>query len=182
MSGHQDFESALSAAGAGVGAAECHGFLCGQLCSPHFPAEELWQEFLDLRTLDVARAEACHEHVRQLLYESRRQLASEEFDFQMLLPDDDTGMPERVQALAGWCRGFLSGLGLVEDLPARVLGDGIQEWLRDMDVISRVGVDEPDEEDETALMQVMEHVRTGVMLIREEMRMYGIDMDQETLQ
>lgn len=182
MSGHQDFESALSAAGAGVGAAECHGFLCGQLCSLHFPAEELWQEFLDLHALDAARVDACHEHVRQLLHETRRQLAAEEFDFQMLLPDDDTNMLERVQALAGWCRGFLSGLGLVEDLPARVLGDGIQEWLRDVEMIGRAGVDEPDEEDEVALLQVMEHVRTGVMLIREEMRMYGIDVDQETLQ
>ena len=182
MSGHQDFELALSAAGAGVGAAECHGFLCGQLCSPHFPAEELWQEFLDLRTLDDARAEDCHERVRQLLFETRRQLGSEDFEFQMLLPDDDVELPERVRALAGWCRGFLSGLGLVEDLPARVLGAEIQEWLRDMEMIGRAGVDEPDADDETTLMQVLEHVRTGMMPMREELRMYGSDENQETWQ
>ena len=182
MSGYRDFESALSAAGAGVGAAECHGFLCGQLCSLQLPAEELWQEFLDLRTPDAARTEGCHEHVRHLLNETRRQLASDEFDFQLLLPDDDTGVPERVQALAGWCRGFLSGLGLVEDLPARVLGDELQEWLRDVEMIGRAGTDEADADDEMALMQVMEHVRAGVMLIREELRVYGIDEEQENWQ
>ena len=182
MSGHEDFEAALSAAGAGVSAAECHGFLCGQLCSPHFPPEELWQEFLDLRTLDDARVDACHECVRQVLLETRRQLASEEFDFQMLLPDDDVELPQRVQALAGWCRGFLSGFGLVEDLPARVPGAEIQEWLRDVEMIGRAGVNEPDADDETALMQVLEHVRTGVILMQEELRMCGSDENQETWQ
>ncbi len=182
MSAYQDFESTLTAAGAGVGAAECHGFLCGQLCSLHFPAEELWQEFLDLHTPDDARVEGCHECVRGLLHQTRRQLGSDEFDFQLLLPDDDAEVPERVQALAGWCRGFLSGLGLVEDLPPRVLGDEIQEWLRDVEMIGRAGVDEPEEEDELALIQVTEHVRAGLMLIREELRVYGIDDDQETWQ
>jgi len=182
MSGHRDFEAALSTASAAVGAAECHGFLCGQLCSLQIPAEELWQEFLDLRTADEARIEGCHEHVRHLLRETRRQLASEEFDFQLLLPDDDVDIPERVQALAGWCRGFLSGLGLVEDLPARVLGDELQEWLRDVEMIGRAGAGEPDADDEVALMQVTEHVRAGVMLIREELRAYGIDEEQENWQ
>jgi hypothetical protein len=182
MSGYQDFELALSAAGAGVGAAECHGFLCGQSCGPHIPAEEMWQEFLGLRTLDDVQVEACHERVRQLVQETRRQLGSEEFDFQLLLPDDDVELPERVQALAGWCRGFLSGLGLVEDLPARVLDGEIREWLQDVELIGRAGVNEPDAEDEIALLQVMEHVRTGVMLIGEELRVYGIDEDQEAWQ
>lgn len=181
MSGYQDFVEALQAAGAGVAAAECHGFLCGQLCSPNFPAGEPWQEFLNLRTADYAQVEDCHDRVRLLLEETRRQLWSEEFDFRLLVPDDGADMQERVQALAGWCQGFLYGLGLVEDLPPRVLSDDVQEWLKDVEMIARAGVDEPDADDELALAQVTDHVRTGVMLIMEELRVYCDRSEPEAL-
>ncbi len=179
MSGYEDFGSSLSAANAGVGVAECHGFLCAQLCGPHFPPEELWQEFLDLRTADEAQAGSCYEHVRQLLVETRRQIKSDEFNFQLLLPDDDVELAQRVQALAGWCQGFMSGLGLAEDLPVQLFSGEVQEWLKDMDMIAHADVDEDGADDEMALLQVVEHVRTGVMLIMEETRGHADNNEDE---
>lgn len=170
MSAYRELGESLLAAGAAVAAAECHGFLSGQSCGAVPPEESLWQEFLDLRTGDDRLAGECHEQVRRLLEDTRRQLWSEDFDFRLCLPDDDAALPERVEALAAWCQGFLAGFGLAPDAPARLLSGDVQEWLKDMDMIARAGVDEPDEDDELALAQVAEHVRTGVMLVIEEMR------------
>lgn len=41
------------------------------------------------------------------------------------------------------------------------------------------GVDESDAADELALIQCAEHVRTGVMLIMEELRVYGNGENEE---
>lgn len=170
MSGYRELGASLQAADAAVSAAECHGFLSGQLCGVAPPEEEVWREYLDLRTGDDRLADACGDHVRHLIDETQRQLQSEDFDFRLCLPDDDVALPDRVQALAAWCQGFLAGFGLVPDVPERVLSGTVQEWLQDMDMIARAGVDEPDADDELALEQVVDHVRTGVLLVFEELR------------
>lgn len=163
----------LQDADAAVGAAECHGFLCGQLCGPTQPDDTMWQEFLDLRTSDDRVAEECYRQVRGLMQDTRRQMWAEDFDFRLCLPDEDAGMAGRVEALAAWCQGFLTGFGLAPGAPVRMLSPDAQEWLGDMDMIARAGADEPDADDELALVQVEDHVRTGVMLIIEEMRAFS---------
>lgn len=172
MYGYQVLGEMLQDADAAVTAAECHGFLCGQLCSPTQPEDTLWQEFLDLRTADDRLAEECYRQVRGLMEDTQRQLWSEDFEFHLCLPDEDAAMAGRVVALAAWCQGFLTGFGLAQGAPARLLSDNVQEWLGDMDMIARAGVEEPDEDDEMALVQVQDHVRTGVMLVIEEMRAF----------
>lgn len=173
MHGYRELDALLEDAQAAASAAECHGFLSGQLCGPAQPGDAVWQEFLDLRTTDDRLAEECQRQVRGLLEDTQRQLWSGDFEFRLCLPDEDSAMGERVAALADWCRGFLSGFGLVPGAPARLLSDSVQEWLGDMDMIARAGVDEPDEDDEMALVQVAEHVRTGVLLVIEEMRAFA---------
>lgn len=183
MSGYPELGESLRAADAAVVAAECHGFLCGQLCGITAPDEEVWREFLDLRTEDDRLAENCRAQVRWMLEDMQRQLRSPDFDFRLCLPDDDDALPERVLALAAWCQGFLAGFGLVPDVPARLLSGEVQEWLRDLDMIARAGVDESaaDDDDELALEQVAEHVRTGVLLIFEELRAFSDTRAAEAL-
>lgn len=173
MIGFREFGEVLEDADAAVTAAECHGFLSGQLCAPGVPDEALWQEFLDLRTDDDERAENCYARVRDVVEDTRRQLWSGDFDFRLCLPDEDEDLATRVAALAAWCQGFLTGLGLAPGAPARLLSDEAQEWLGDMDMIARAGVEDPDADDELALEQVHEHVRAGVMLVIEEMRAFN---------
>ncbi|MBI1733005.1 MAG: UPF0149 family protein [Gammaproteobacteria bacterium] len=170
MIDYRQLGEALRAAGCEVSAAECQGFLCGQLCGPGDPGDELWREFLDPRAAEDLPVEDCYEDVRLLFEEIREQMWSGDFSFALLLPEDDVRMEERVEAIAGWCRGFLCGFGLVEELPLRVLPDGVQEWLHDLEMIARAGVEQPDADDELALAQVAEHVRTGFLLTLEELR------------
>jgi uncharacterized protein YgfB (UPF0149 family) len=179
MYDYQFLRDTLSAAGSSVSASECHGFVCGQLCGTDAPDEELLREFVDPRCADDKVAEACYGDVRSLVEETREQMWSGDFALALLLPDDDTGMEERVEALAGWCRGFLSGFGLLEGLPSDAFSVDLREWLGDMALIARAGVERPDEDDEMAFVQVADHVRTGVLLAVEELRGLRVRHEQE---
>lgn len=167
---YRSLSDLLLRSGAKTGAAECHGFLCGQICGTESPDEELWKEFIDARTPDDSLADQCYAELRELAEIIENQFRSLEYEFELFLPDEDTPITERVDALGCWCHGFLSGIGLIEDIERSALTADSQELLKDFSMICRAGVDEPDEEDERALTQVVEYVRVGVMTIFEELR------------
>ena len=97
--------------------------------------------------------------------------------FQLLLPDDDDELDERTEALGDWCLGFVYGLaagGLSEDSE---LPEDTRELLMDFIEISRASNDvgeldddSDEEEDEHAFVEIVEYVRTGVLLINEELQ------------
>ena len=170
MQDYRRLSELLQRAGAEAGAAECHGFLCGQICGTEWLDEGLWLEFIDAQVHDGATAEECLAELRMLAASIRDQFSSLEFDFQLLLPGDDSPLTERVNELGNWCQGFLSGIGVAEDdeLPA-LTADG-REMLEDLGTICRVGVEGPDDEDEDALVEVAEYVRVGVIMLFDEFR------------
>lgn len=92
---------------------------------------------------------------------------SENLHFDPLLPDDATELPQRTQALADWCRGFLCGFaegrvsaGLTE---AGVAADSA-EALRDFAAIAQADAEEDDpEEAERAYAELVEYLRVAAM-------------------
>jgi hypothetical protein len=167
---HSNLSDLLSRAGAKTCASECHGFLCGQLCAAELPDEDLWMEFLDLQTRDDTVAEHCHAEIRALARDIEASLRSDDLAFQLLLPDDNHGLAERVDALGDWCHGFLNGFGLAGGRAGMELDEDCRELLDDFGVICRVSAEEPGDGDEENLMQVVEYVRMGVLTIYEEYR------------
>jgi len=167
---HSDLSDLLSRAGAETCASECHGFLCGQLCAAEFPDEDLWMELLDLQTRDDDLANHCYAEVRRLATDIESDLQSQDFSFRLLLPDEDSDLEERVDALGEWCHGFLNGFGLMEGRAGRELDEDCRELLEDLGVICRVSAGEPEDGDEEHLIQVAEYVRVGIMTIYEGYR------------
>jgi uncharacterized protein YgfB (UPF0149 family) len=91
-------------------------------------------------------------------------------EFDLLIPEDEAPIEERIRALSLWCNGFLYGLGTtVAADPARLSTDA-GEVVRDLTEITRAGVDAADgaEENEAALAELVEFVRVGVQLVFEE--------------
>ena len=168
---YQDLSTLLKRANAEPDAAECHGFLCGQLCGSPLQTEETWREFLDLQTGDALLAEQCYEEVRRMLADVGEQLQSLELEFRLFLPEDEVALRQRIMALSEWCHGFLSGLA--PGAGRHVLSEDAREWLTDMEMIARV---EPapgngdEDDDEASLYEVAEYVRTGVMILADELR------------
>jgi uncharacterized protein YgfB (UPF0149 family) len=84
-------------------------------------------------------------------------------------------MCDRLEALVDWCGGFLLGfrLGRVSGLPA--LSSDSREFIVDMQQLTRLDVlsGESGEESEVAFTELVEYVKVGVLLLREEVYGYG---------
>src|SRR5690348_8867674 len=90
--------------------AEADGTLAGALCSSSDSARLEWQH--DVPPDHSPEDEALQSSVLQNVYDSTvRTLAGNEADFAPLLPDDESPLADRADALSQWCQGFLYGLG-----------------------------------------------------------------------
>lgn len=168
---YDQLQTALSAAGLELSAAEVHGVLCGSICSQMKTGVAP-----DLKRLLTAGAEVSAEslaplqgQLENLLEETVQNLYGAEGGFDLLLVDDEQGMPLRVQALADWCRGFLIGLLNNEQFAIDQLEGDTAEIARDMIAISEADGGAGGEDDEWDFAEVAEYVRVGVQLIFEEM-------------
>lgn len=165
-------DAALRRLDAEMSVAECHGILTGWLCAARGLTREQWLGHVvpDLAAGDVLAQEAADtlEGLRQAVV---AQLNDALLDFQPLLPADDQPLAERVEALGEWCQGYLLGMSLggLKDV-AKMPGDS-GEVLRDLVQLSRAGSYDvgEEEEDEEAYTELLEYVRTAVLLVNEEL-------------
>lgn len=135
---------------------ELQGLLCGKICGGVPLTEIDWLleavEFLDF-------TQAPDESVRVLLsrlYHVTRTQLGDDFGLQLMLPDDDAEIEERIAALSQWCHGFLTGFGSAgakEDL-----SDDARDTLQDLAALVQIAVDD-DEDTEADYMEVTEYVR-----------------------
>jgi len=161
-----------------MGAAESHGALCGMLCARGSTDLSEWmghvlgeQEQGNVFLRDLAN------QLSELHQSTLGQMNDPYGGFQLLLPDDDDELDERTEALGDWCLGFVYGLAAGGISADSELPEDTKELLMDFIEISRAGnnvtdldEDSDDEEDEQAFVEVVEYVRTGVMLINEELQ------------
>ncbi len=159
---------ALEHASASYGAEECHGTLVGMFCANSDLKLEEWLP--EIEAQGVLLSPELGEILRVLYTVTREQLNDSMLDFHPLLPDDDNGVAEHVEALGQWCQGFLLGLSTGE-VEMENLPDDSGEILRDLLEISRLSSFDLDgeEEDEESYQQLLEYVRTGVLLLNEEL-------------
>jgi uncharacterized protein YgfB (UPF0149 family) len=165
-----ELDRAFGQADAPVDPAEAHGSLCGALCA--VPGYRV-QDWLDEVLPDAQRAAAlrARNQLQIVFDETAQALGGGEMDFVPLLPDDESALDVRVEALAEWCAGFLYGLG-VGKLPSLDTVPGeVGEVLRDFTEISKVAVgsDETEDTNEAAYVELLEFVRAGTQLVYEEL-------------
>jgi uncharacterized protein YgfB (UPF0149 family) len=146
--------------------AEAHGTLAGALCSSSDYGLLEWLH--EILPDDSPEEQALRTSVLQNVYDSTvRTLAGNEADFAPLLPDDESSLADRADALSHWCQGFLYGLGSgpASD-PAKVSSEA-GEIIHDITEITHVGVDadEQNEENEIAFAEVVEFLRVGVQIL-----------------
>jgi len=167
---HAGLEAALADATLAIDASELDGLLAGYVCGGGkadrlkvLDALQLDNEDPSLDTLLGEMYDACVQRLGRL-----------EMGLEPLLPADTKPLRERVDALVDWTRGFLGGFGLA-GATAEALTDDGREVLRDLGTIaaSRLTLEDQDEnngdEDESALMELLEFVRVGAMLLHTEM-------------
>lgn len=153
-------------------AVECHGTLVGMLCARGDLAPQEWLDYIGhgLDASDLLAREAL-ETFAALFEAGRAQLADSNLDFQLLLPTDEAPVEERITALAEWTQGFLLGMSVGGIADGDKLPGDCGEIIRDFVDICRADTYELEgsEEDEVAYNELLEYVRTGVLLLNEEL-------------
>lgn len=174
-----ELEELLYRIDASMGAADAHGALCGMLCARGTIELSEWVDHV-IGEQEQGN-ELLHDVVHKLseLHQSTLEMMNDATgDFKLLLLDDDDPLPERVEALAAWCQGFIYGLAAGGIQEGSELPEDTAELLKDMIEISRAGHDvddagveeSDDNDDEVAYMEIEEYVRMGVLLVYEELQ------------
>ena len=155
--------------------AECHGMLCGMLCSPDGFDTHEWLQHVAGYPDTMRTPSSLSAALEALLHSTLRGMDSDDLGFELLLPDDDAPLVSRADALGGWCRGFLSGFGISRGATAASAES--QEFLGDLYKISQLDVDESASEvGERAFVEIVEYARVGAILLREENRSVTTDV------
>ena len=158
-----------------VDAAECHGVLCGMLCSPNGFDTMHWLQHLTGYAEELGHALAPGHALTELVHFTVRGMDSDDYGFEILLPDDDEPLIARAGALGSWCRGFLSGFGVTRG--AATMSAESREFLGDLYQISQVDPREAGSEvGEQAFTEIVEYARIGTILLREENRSVTTDV------
>jgi uncharacterized protein len=165
---HAELARAIETLRLSVGASDLHGSLTGYLCAGGRAGADEWPAALEIEPDPVKSLR--DEALRQLYRDCRAQLEDPDLGFEPLLPAHDAPVERRAEALVEWCRGFLGGVGLSGTANSHRLSEDASEVLADLGRIAASRFDYDDaEEDETALIEVLEFVRIGVLLLHAEL-------------
>ncbi|GAB6140686.1 UPF0149 family protein [Methylosoma difficile] len=161
---YQTINSILQQAQPELSAAEAHGMATGLLCVNDHTTSNYWlTELLNETQPDDIEGITL---LNNLFEESRRLLNSEDFDFELFLPDDESALSEQVIALKNWCQGFLLGIGSAH--LAKECSPEAREVLKDITEFTKLDTDAEGAEDESAFVEVSEYLRAAVMLLKYE--------------
>lgn len=165
---HAELVQTLRTLRLGVDASDLHGSLSGYLCGGGRPGEDDW---LDALAIDAEGSVAAQRTLQPLYRECRAQFEHVPANLEPLLPARDAGLPRRAAALIEWCRGFLGGFGLSGAAARRALSAEAKEILADIGTIAGSNFATSDSrEDEQALADVLDFVRTAAVILHRELR------------
>jgi uncharacterized protein YgfB (UPF0149 family) len=176
---YDEVNAELGAVHVGMRASECHGFLCGQFCSSNSLVTESWQEHLLAGVDDSVIVDDCLAILEKLANQVKVQVLSEDISFDLLLPEDAAAISDRASALAEWCAGFASGLGIGGMAENPNLNEDCDEFVKDIISISRMETTmDEGEEAEAALFEIVEYIRVGTIMLHQEWHQIDINSDR----
>lgn len=146
------------------------GMLIGQVSAQPSLSEAQWIKSLVKEAEMGPIKESTLMLLHQLHLTTLQGLNSQDMDLQLVLPQDNAELAERVKHLADWCEGFLYGMGLGHldqnvKLPAEV-----REVLQDFAEVSMLAIPEQvDEASEGDYIELCEFVRMGALMVFDEL-------------
>jgi len=171
VSEYYELQRALLLARSLSGGAESHGILCGLLCGGATLGMQSWLDHvLGNEDPGCDTPQESLGLLAQIAEETVRAMDDPDAPFSLLLPDDDEPICERAAALVEWCEGFLFGFGMNGSADLAELSQEGREFVSDLKEISRMDVSssEEDEENEGALNELVEYIKAGTLILREE--------------
>ena len=147
--------------------AELQGLLMGFYAAGLRLDDLSWRKQL-LKQLSVSEPIApVMEHELQRLNATLcEMITSHIFGLELLLPDDESSIIVRAEALGYWCQGFLLGYMQVTENKDEVDED-VADALNDLEEISNIDLDTigSSEADEKSLFEISEHIKVAAQII-----------------
>lgn len=166
---YDELNSGLIESRAGTRASECHGVMSAFFIFNNELQMDLLRDHLVSGLDDHIALEQAYVVLDAIGENVINMLESDEIIFELLIPDDDESIAMRATALSEWCAGFLSGLGLGGFNNEQPLSSDCEEFIKDLAKISQLETQpEEDESSETALFELIEYVRIGVLTLQQE--------------
>ena len=145
--------------------AELHGFMCGKICGgARLSQDECIQQAWDLLDVTDKPDASSNDQVISLYDATLKDLSSGDYSLQLFLPDDDTEIAVRTQALGQWAQGFLLGFGAAGIDPNAQFSSDLAAALRDLAYITQVTSDSDgsfnqEDDQEADYFELTEYVR-----------------------
>lgn len=163
---YQTISETLEQQHSDFGAAEAHGVATGILSVEVRASAENWLREVLGNDFDENSEGATV--LRSLFEQTRNTLdeGSNDFNFDLLLPDEDEPLADQAEALRTWCQGFLFGVGFTHS--SAEWPNDIAEIIKDMVELSKIDSDIDDaEEHVVALTELHEYVRAAVFTVKD---------------
>lgn len=150
---------------------EVHGLFCGHISGTSAKIDQSLEKLV----LGNNKNPEFREQLQQLYEISYHQMSEFSFEFTLLLPDDDSDINIRTEALGFWCQGFLTGLQQAKISIQNREESDVTETINDLIEIAQVtfGDIAGDDEDEMAYFELVEYVRLSVLLIFQDLATTG---------
>jgi uncharacterized protein YgfB (UPF0149 family) len=160
---YQEFMDSIAILALPISASELHGVMCGYLCAGAISDGEAYLRALMTNKKDVLMRVALF----GVYAVSQQQMLNFDFEFQLLLPDDEEPLVDRARAFSEWCEGFTQGLTLAGVGYEQLQEDEAQEALQHLIEFAQLDYHSLsiDEDDERALMEVVEYARMAALSI-----------------
>lgn len=142
--------------------AELHGMISAWLCIASESGGDWFSALLPgYKTTTV---------IESVYTATEAQFNAEDFDFQLLLPDDEKPLAVRAHALVGWCQGFINGLGHVQTDCLKK--PELEEAINEISKISELDYEElqDNNDNENSFSELEEFIRIAVLFIFTEAR------------
>lgn len=169
---YDDFCHAIAALSLPISASFLHGNMCGYLCAGESTQGESY-----LRALSQNKKDEASRNAVLAMFEvfsiSQQQMINFDFEFQMMLPDDEEALSTRAQAFSEWCEGFTQALTLAGVHIEQFQEEEAQDALQHMIEFAELDYESLDvgEEDERALVDVSEYARMAVLRLYGDLRL-----------
>lgn len=169
---YDDFNERISVLMLDVSPSELHGQLCGYLCAGADAQGEAFINALLNNKRDSESRSALLELFSTFSI-SQQQFNQFDFAFEFLLPDDNQPLLDRAQAFSEWCSGFVEALQLAGVDREQFYEEEAQEALSHLEDFALLEYEsvEVSEEDEVALMEIMEYARMAVIRLHGDLLM-----------
>ncbi|HAT8179207.1 TPA: UPF0149 family protein [Legionella pneumophila] len=167
---YDDFVQSISVLALTMSGSELHGIMCGYLCAGADSQGEAYIRALLNNKKDEQSRNALLS-MFSVFSISQQQINNFDFEFEMLLPDDNESLVIRAQAFSEWCEGFTQGLTIAGVGMEQFYEEESQDALQHLIEFAELDCEslEVGEEDEKALMEVSEYTRMAVLRLHSDL-------------